>query len=66
VGPIETSLAIIEGIHTRWTMLLRSMNEDQWKRMLIHPETGEWDLELLAGLYSWHGRHHVAHLSLIR
>ena len=65
-GPIETSLAIVEGIHARWTALLRSLTAEQWQRTLIHPETGAWDLESLAGLYSWHGRHHVAHLRLIR
>jgi hypothetical protein len=65
-GDIQTSLAIIEGIHTRWTILLRSLTEEQWKRTLVHPETGAWDLERLAGLYAWHGRHHVAHLRLIR
>ncbi len=65
-GPIELSLSIIEGMHARWTALLRSLSEEQWQRKLIHPDTGEWDLELLAGLYSWHGRHHVAHLKLIR
>jgi hypothetical protein len=63
---IETSLAIIEGMHARWVKLLRSLTEDQWRRTLIHPETGEWDLERLAGLYAWHGRHHVAHLKQIR
>jgi hypothetical protein len=65
-GPIEPSVAIINGIHTRWNALLRSMSDAQWQRTLQHPETGAWDLELLAGLYSWHGRHHVAHLRLIR
>ena len=65
-GPVETSLAIIEGLHARWSALLRSLTEDQWRRELVHPDTGEWDLELLAGLYAWHGRHHVAHVKLIR
>ena len=63
---IETSLAIIEGMHSRWTKLLRSLTGAQWKRTLVHPESGAWDLERLAGLYAWHGRHHVAHLKLIR
>lgn len=66
LGPIEPSLAIIEGLHARWTTLLRSLTEDQWQRRLIHPATGEWTVEQMAGLYSWHGRHHVAHVALIR
>lgn len=63
---IAASLAIIDGIHARWTKLLRSLTDEQWRRTLVHPETGEWDLESLAALYAWHGRHHVAHLKLIR
>ena len=65
-GPVETSLAILEGMHARWTALLQSLTEEQWKRELVHPATGDWDLELMAGLYAWHGRHHVAHIKLIR
>lgn len=65
-GDIAASLAILEGMHERWTILLRSLSEDQWRRTLVHPETGAWDLERLAGLYAWHGRHHVAHIQMIR
>jgi hypothetical protein len=65
-GDIAASMTMIEGMHGRWTKLLRSMTEEQWQRTLLHPETGEWDLERLLGFYAWHGRHHVAHLGLIR
>ena len=50
----------------RLAALLASLTEDQWRRPLTHPATGAWDIELMAGLYSWHGRHHVAHLGLIK
>lgn len=65
-GPVELSLSILEGLHGRWAALLRSLTEEQWNRTTVHPETGDWDVESLAGLYSWHGRHHVAHLKMIR
>ncbi len=65
-GPIDPSLAILRGLHARWAALLASLTEDQWSCRLMHPETGAWDIELMAGLYSWHGRHHVAHLGLIK
>lgn len=65
-GPIEPSLAIIDGLHARWVALLRSLTEEQWSRQLVHPVTGDWTIELVAGLYCWHGRHHVAHIKLIR
>lgn len=65
-GPIEPSLELLHGLHARWAALLGALNEDQWRRTLTHPETGSWDLELLTGMYSWHGRHHVGHLGLIK
>ena len=61
--PIETSLKIIEGLHTRWTELLQSMSDADFERRLIHPETGEWTLEKLLALYAWHSRHHTAHIT---
>lgn len=65
-GPVEPSLAIIEGVQARSAALLESLADEQWRRELIHPVTGEWAIEQFAGLYSWHGRHHAAHLRLIR
>jgi len=31
-GPTEPSLAIVDGLHQRWVMLLRSMSDDDFKR----------------------------------
>jgi len=64
--PIESSLKIIEGLHLRWTTLLHSMSEDDFQKKLIHPETGEWTLGKMLGLYAWHGRHHTAHITKLR
>jgi uncharacterized damage-inducible protein DinB len=64
--PIESSLKITEGLHLRWTRLLNSMNDEDFHRKLIHPETGEWTLGQMLGLYTWHGRHHTAHIERLR
>lgn len=60
--PVEASLKIIQGVHSRWTRLLNSMTDEQFQRKLNHPESGEWDLDKLLGLYDWHSRHHLAHI----
>lgn len=65
-GPLDPSLAIIEGVHARSAALLKALSDEQWRRQLVHPVTGDWTVEQFAGLYSWHGRHHAAHLKLIR
>lgn len=64
--PVETSLALLEGVHTRWITLFRSLDDDQWKREFVHPDNGPMTLEALLSLYSWHGRHHVGHITALR
>ena len=64
--PIEPSLKILEGLHLRWTTLLDSMSDADFRRKLIHPDSGEWTLEQFLGLYSWHSRHHTAHITNLR
>lgn len=64
--PVETSLAMLEALHVRWTVLLRSLSEEQWKRAFRHPELGVMPLEKNLALYAWHGRHHVAHITELR
>ena len=31
-----------------------------------HPELGEVNLDRYLGMYAWHGRHHVAHITALR
>ena len=64
--PIASSLAITENLHLRWTTLLNSMREADFQRKLIHPESGEWTLGEMLGLYAWHGKHHTAHITRLR
>lgn len=64
--PVEVSLKIIEGIHSRWTQLLASMSDEDFRRRLQHPESGVWTLEKMLALYEWHGRHHTAHVTRLR
>lgn len=64
--PIDVSLKIIEGLHLRWGKLLIEMSDADYKRELIHPETGKWTLENMLALYDWHCRHHTAHITNLR
>jgi len=64
--PVEVSLTLLDSLHTRWTRLLRSLKPEDWKRAFRHPELGEVSLEKNLALYSWHGRHHVAHITGLR
>jgi DinB superfamily len=65
-APIEMSLSLLESLHERWVILLRSLTPAEWKRTFRHPELGVVHLEQTAALYAWHGRHHVAHITSLR
>jgi uncharacterized damage-inducible protein DinB len=64
--PVDVSLKIVEGVHSRWTSLLESMTDDDFRREFIHPETGAWTLERVLGMYAWHSMHHTAHITVLR
>ncbi len=64
--PLEDSFKIIEGVHSRLTMMLKSLTDEQFARKLIHPESGEWTIEAMLGLYDWHSKHHTAHITRLR
>ena len=62
----ETSVTLLEALHTRWVNLLRSMADADFSRTLQHPERGRLSLDQMLSLYAWHGRHHVAHITTLR
>ena len=64
--PVETSLALLENLHKRWTILLRSLKPGDFVRNFRHPELGLTSLDQALALYAWHGRHHVAHITALR
>jgi uncharacterized damage-inducible protein DinB len=64
--PVEVSLNLLESLHQRWVLLLRSLKPDDWKRTFRHPELGQMNLDKTLALYAWHGRHHVGHITGLR
>lgn len=64
--PAETSLRLLDGLHARWTALLKGMTDEDFARKVEHPVSGTMALDRLLALYSWHGRHHTAHITALR
>lgn len=70
--PDYTAFSVDEGVefiailHARWVALLRNLNPQQWDMKINHPDWGLVTLSQMAGIYSWHGRHHVAHIAELR
>jgi hypothetical protein len=65
-APITSSLALLEGLHARWTALLQSLGDAAFARTFRHPELGEIRLDWTLGLYDWHCRHHLGHITSLR
>jgi hypothetical protein len=66
IARAEVSLHLLEALHARWIMLLRSFKSADMARTFVHPERGAMSLDQALGLYAWHGRHHVAHITNLR
>lgn len=62
----DISLRLIEALHARWALLLRSLSPADFARAFRHPEHGAWPLERNLALYAWHGRHHTAQITALR
>jgi hypothetical protein len=66
-GDPEVSLSLLDSVHTRWTTLWRSLAPQQFSRRFKHPDhEGMLTVDWMLALYSWHGRHHVAHITALR
>jgi len=66
-GPIDPSLDLLDALHRRWVSLLHAMTDEDWGRTFFHPEQGRaLRLDWTLGMYAWHGRHHVAHVTALR
>ena len=65
-APVEWSLELIESLHARLVMMLQRLTEEQWQRGFTHAERGRLTIEVVAQLYAWHSRHHIAHITHLR
>ena len=68
--PLEPSLQLLEGLHARWGVFLRSLTTSDWARAIRHPEfppAGQvLSLDWMLQHYAWHGRHHVEQITACR
>lgn len=56
---IDDSLAILDGLHRRWTYLMDTLSDQQWQRKGLHPVLGEISLEGLLEGYARHSQNHL-------
>lgn len=60
---ISYSLQIMEGIHAKWSLLLKTFQEKELNKTFHHPGSNKnYTLKEAIGLYAWHCNHHFAHI----
>ena len=65
--PINISLTIIHALHKRWASVLKNITQQEWDRTIVHSATQQqMTLWYLLGLYAWHSRHHLAHITTLK
>lgn len=65
--PVNVSLTILHALHMRWVSFLESFTDEDWQKTILHPQHGkQFTLWHLLGMYAWHSRHHVAHITTLK
>ncbi len=66
--PVNVSITLLHALHIRWWHSIKELTETDWTtKMVVHPEHGrQMSLWFLLGLYAWHGKHHTAHITVLR
>jgi DinB superfamily len=61
--PVNISITLLHALHTRLFSAIKDLNPDQWNRTFNYPgKPAPVSIWYLLGMYSWHGKHHVAHI----
>lgn len=61
------SVDLLRALHARWAALLRTLEGDDFRRAIHHPEHDRSiSVDELLGMYAWHGDHHLAHIESVR
>jgi hypothetical protein len=65
-APVALSLDLLDALHARLVLMLRSLGPADFARWLFHPERGGMSIDDYLALYDWHSRHHTAHITALR
>jgi hypothetical protein len=65
-APLEASILMLEALHSRFVLLLKSLSPQDFGRQYRHPDQGLVPLDRLVAAHAWHGRHHIAQITSLR
>jgi DinB superfamily len=65
--PVNISITLLHALHLRLYTAIRDLDTKQWNRLFNYPgKPAPVSIWWLLGMYSWHGKHHVAHILAYR
>lgn len=65
-GPVDVSLNLLEAIHARWILLLKTMAPTDFTRTFRRADGQTVSLDRALQTYAWHGKHHAAQIMGLR
>ena len=66
-APVELGLNLLELLHSRWIIFLRSLTEKDLQLTFFHPDNKRSQtIAQTIALYAWHSRHHLAHITELK
>lgn len=65
--PINVSITLLHALHLRWHAVVKGLDEEKLNRTIFHPvQKRNLTLWFMLGLYAWHGKHHIAHITALK
>lgn len=65
--PINVSITLLHALHRRLVATLKDIDDAAWQRTIFHPgQNRQITLWNLLGIYAWHGKHHVRHITALK
>lgn len=64
--PLDSSLLILKGLHSRWAGLLDTVSEEDWQRVGVHLERGLVSMDDQLKTYSGHCEDHLGQIGRIK
>jgi hypothetical protein len=67
IANIALSLNLLDNLHQRWVILLKTMTNSDFDRTFYHPKSERAiSLREATAMYAWHSEHHYQHLLLLK
>ncbi|WP_127586266.1 YfiT family bacillithiol transferase [Paenibacillus koleovorans] len=63
---VELSITLLESLHSRFIILLRSLQPSHFDRTFVSPTHGRMTLAVAAQRLVWHNHHHLAHIAALK